>query len=245
MLHTCMRACVAEVISGVSGTRTLPQCFQFIAAASIDFCCRRRLSIRTGSEPSLEPSGTGLLLDGSSMQYDSYTSDIQPAAPAEGLVGDEDDEGGDEVAGLGQYHSTLRVGRSSSLAGGLSRDWGHITPSSECPACLPACLHGAYLACENWGHVGGLLWGASFGLAPTPSAMLCTCAADNQVAGTRRLAASQSKSQHGGQAGRTTSMTSATMQRRQEMLRGINTGDAVLLLGGDLSVTVVQAQVRW
>lgn len=26
------------------------------------------------------------------------------------------------------------------------------------------------------------------------------------------------------------------------MLRGINTGDAVLLLGGDLSVTVVQAQ---
>jgi preprotein translocase subunit YajC len=33
------------------------------------------------------------------------------------------------------------------------------------------------------------------------------------------------------------------MQRRQEMLRGINTGDAVLLLGGDLNVTVVQAQV--
>lgn len=32
------------------------------------------------------------------------------------------------------------------------------------------------------------------------------------------------------------------MKRRQEMLRGINTGDAVLLLGGDLNVTVVQAQ---
>jgi preprotein translocase subunit YajC len=35
------------------------------------------------------------------------------------------------------------------------------------------------------------------------------------------------------------------MKRRQEMLRGINTGDAVLLLGGDLNVTVVQAQVSY
>jgi hypothetical protein len=35
---------------------------------------------------------------------------------------------------------------------------------------------------------------------------------------------------------------SGTLQRRQDILRGISAGDAVLLLGGDLSVTVVQAQ---
>ena len=100
--------------------------------------------IRTGSEPSLEPSGgTGLLLEGSSMLNIAYSSEIQPAAPAEGLVGDDDDDeggGGAEeaaTAGLAQYHSMLRVGRSSSLAGGLSRDWGHITPSREGPPAYP------------------------------------------------------------------------------------------------------------
>jgi hypothetical protein len=78
--------------------------------------------------------------------------------------------------------------------------------------------------------------------------MLCAClpglCAANQAAGTRRLAASASKgAQLGGRlAG---SSGSNTMKRRQEMLRGINTGDAVLLLGGDLNVTVVQAQVSY
>lgn len=59
------------------------------------------------------------------------------------------------------------------------------------------------------------------------------------VGGSRRLAASASK----GPSARLGSVAGgSTMKRRQEMLRGINTGDAVLLLGGDLSVTVVQAQ---
>ena len=76
----------------------------------------------------------------------------------------------------------------------------------------------------------------------------CTPAlpAANQAAGTRRLAASTSKGPREGRGslgGGGGSSTAATMQRRQEMLRGINSGDAVLLLGGDLNVTVVSAQV--
>lgn len=68
--------------------------------------------------------------------------------------------------------------------------------------------------------------------------------AANQVVGTRRLAASLSKTGMLRQASGGGSAAGPTnMQRRQEMLRNINTGDAVLLLGGDLNVTVVQAQV--
>ena len=37
----------------------------------------------------------------------------------------------------------------------------------------------------------------------------------------------------------------AALQRRQELLRGMTDGDAVLLIGGDLSVTVEQAQGLW
>jgi hypothetical protein len=73
--------------------------------------------------------------------------------------------------------------------------------------------------------------------------LLFTLAA-NQVVGTRRLAASLSKTGMLRQASGGGSAAGPTnMQRRQEMLRNINTGDAVLLLGGDLNVTVVQAQV--
>lgn len=80
---------------------------------------------------------------------------------------------------------------------------------------------------------------ASHLLSP-PSTLSLVLPANVQAAGTRRLAASASK----GPVGRHGSAVAgqSTMKRRQEMLRGINTGDAVLLLGGDLNVTVVQAQ---
>lgn len=92
----------------------------------------------------------------------------------------------------------------------------------------------------------GVRFAVSLG-APTRTWTLCSCPflpAANQAAGTRTLAASASKlARDRGGTGPPAAAGVSGWKRRQDLLRGINSGDAVLLLGGDLNVTVVQAQV--
>lgn len=117
------------------------------------------------------------------------------------------------------------------------RDWGHITPSTGLGAgvCV-ACLHGIFFRVLPAAHppAGHELSSNSF-FPPGTRAMMVGTATKPQKAGS------------GGGLGPSGSGTAEAAppfeeKRRQEMLRGMAEGDAVLLIGGDLNVTVVQAQ---
>ena len=108
-------------------------------------------------------------------------------------------------------------------------------------------LHGARVSCAA---AAALLYMVRWGASSHGSASPHTCFAVRTTAGTRSLAVlagsnSLVKSGRVGAAGSTImpASTAAARARHQDLLRVVSSGDAALLIGGDLNVTVVQAQV--
>lgn len=105
------------------------------------------------------------------------------------------------------------AGTSSDMQRGDSRDWGHITTDPQQGAAGTRAI-GANTAASGDSAGGSLSKG---GVQPGSNVSLPSMATEQSSA-------------------------AATLARRQELLRLMVDGDAVLLVGGDLTVTVVQAK---
>ena len=184
----------------------------------------RHLVIRTGSEVVQPPPRLPVSEDPAN-EIQPFIEDITDGASGSRVP---PVAAGGGVGGAGGVGGISRHRRNNS---GTSRDWGHITTDPLQGAAgtrgLGATKTASTVTAALGGGGGGTLNGGGPSNAGKRDSTASTAANNNNINTTNNNSGA---------------ITAATLARRQELLRLMSDGDAVLLVGGDLTVTVVQAK---